>query len=103
MPYRTQTPAAALWSPREATAHGSSNHRLSSQEAGFDFQPKPAFDRYLRMHKVLVGPASCDSLLDIFCELYPSNYPHHLSAAGWAAVEATWAAEAMPKDIAHVL
>ena len=47
-----------------------------------------AYDRYLSMHKVLVGRRVAGQLLELCAELQDATTPDHLVAAGWAATEA---------------
>lgn len=51
----------------------------------------PAFVRYHRIHKVLVGPSGGEELESIHYALQDTTYPMHLHAAGWAAAEAALA------------
>lgn len=47
-----------------------------------------AFNRYIAMHKVIVGSRGANQLLGLSAELVDTAAPHHLAAAGWAAAEA---------------
>jgi hypothetical protein len=51
------------------------------------FLPNPYYEKYLKMHKVLVGERGADHLEDIYESLRHESMPRYLSAAGWAAVE----------------
>lgn len=55
---------------------------------GCSFSPNPAYEQYLRMHKVLVGQRGADQLEAIYTALKSEEMPRYLSAAGWAAAEA---------------
>ncbi|HEX8227259.1 MAG TPA: hypothetical protein VF572_05320 [Candidatus Saccharimonadales bacterium] len=55
---------------------------------GMDFTPNAAYEDYLKMHKVIVGPRGAERLEDIFETLSNETMPRYLAAAGWAAAEA---------------
>ena len=46
------------------------------------------YDKYLRMHKVLVGESGAYELIEIADTLMRSELPRYLDAAGWAYAEA---------------
>jgi hypothetical protein len=52
------------------------------------FRPNSAYEAYLRMHKVLVGPGTADFLIDTAETLKREELPRYLTVAGSAAVEA---------------
>lgn len=51
----------------------------------------PAYNEYLKIHKVLVGPATATKLEHIYASLRDETLPRFLSVAGWAAAEAALA------------
>lgn len=53
-----------------------------------DFMHHPVYDKYLHMHKVLVGNSGGRELELIATELEKETLPRLLDAAGWAAAEA---------------
>ncbi len=54
----------------------------------FSFQPHPAYEQYLKMHKILAGQGSADTLVGISEQLANEYMPRYLITAGWAAAEA---------------
>lgn len=52
-----------------------------------DYLRQPAFEKYMRMHKVLVGRGGAEELEDIYLNLREEAAPRFLIAAGWAAAE----------------
>jgi hypothetical protein len=56
----------------------------------------PAYDHYLRMHKVLVGSSGADQLIRVGQELEDEPLPRFLDAAGWAYAEAGLANDQAP-------
>ncbi|MDB5166082.1 MAG: hypothetical protein JWM37_154 [Candidatus Saccharibacteria bacterium] len=54
---------------------------------GVSFGPNPAYDKYLRIHKVFVGQGGAALLEETHDELHGEELPRYLSAAGSAAVE----------------
>lgn len=60
------------------------------------FSPHPAFEQYLRIHKVLVGASTAKTLERIHAELADQSLPRYLGAAGWAAAEAALAQPQAP-------
>lgn len=57
--------------------------------------PHPAYESYLRMHKVLVGSATADELLTIHEQLQGESMPRYLTVAGWSAAEAALVSDDM--------
>lgn len=55
---------------------------------GVSFSPNPAYEQYLRMHKVFVGQRGAMQLEAMHAALQNEEMPRYLSAAGWAAAEA---------------
>lgn len=53
------------------------------------FSPNPAYERYLKMHKVLVGRSGAILLEQVSLDLHTEQMPRYLNVAGWAAVEAS--------------
>ncbi len=70
------------------TAPQSHASGATAEQQTLHFTPNPAYDRYLRIHKVLVGPKGADLLVDIHDSLSQETMPRYLAAAGWAATEA---------------
>jgi hypothetical protein len=62
--------------------------RPTDLEAGLSYMHPPSFDRYLRIHKHLVGPASAGLLINIALDLAEQDSPSYRFAAGSAAAEA---------------
>ena len=50
--------------------------------------PNPAYEQYLKMHKVFVGKRGAENLETIHSDLASETMPRYLCAAGWAAAEA---------------
>jgi hypothetical protein len=77
----------------------------ASNTGGISFLPNPAYEQYLRMHKVFVGQGGADQLQDIYESLCQEELPRYLSAAGWAATEAALVYTTMPEadrlDLLH--
>lgn len=65
---------------------------------GVSFSPNPAYDRYLRMHKVFVGDYGGVRLEEIYNSLKMERMPRYLMAAGWAAVESAIVRVTQPID-----
>lgn len=86
--YYTDQPT--LFVPSELT--GYSTLRGLQQEVDpreeFSFQPNPAYEQYLKMHKIMLGQGSADLLVDISDRLKNEYMPRYLITAGWAAAEA---------------
>ncbi len=57
------------------------------------FSPNTAFERYLKMHKVLLGKAGAEELCAIHQTLKSERMPRFLAVAGWSAIEASMVAE----------
>lgn len=57
------------------------------------FTPNPAFNDYLKIHKVLVGPGTAMELINIADSLDKDILPEYLAAAGSAYCEAALAQE----------
>lgn len=57
--------------------------------------PHPAYESYLRMHKVLVGSATADELITIHEQLKNEVMPRYLTVAGWSAAEAALVADGL--------
>ena len=55
------------------------------------FSPNPAYEQYLRIHKVLVGPKTAQTLEKIAYSLGEEKIPKYLVTAGWAITEASLA------------
>ncbi|MDB5181624.1 MAG: hypothetical protein JWP13_387 [Candidatus Saccharibacteria bacterium] len=55
---------------------------------GVSFSPNPAYEQYLRMHKVFVGTRGAEQLEEIHHQLKEEEMPRYVLTAGWAAVEA---------------
>jgi hypothetical protein len=55
---------------------------------GLSFAPNPAYESYLRMHKVFVGQAGGEQLEQVHQNLRGESLPRYLDVAGWAAAEA---------------
>jgi hypothetical protein len=70
----------------DARANDSIDNRLD--EAGFFVPPSAAHQKYMRIHKRLVGPRTVDTLLSIHSQLASASDVEYLSVAGWAAAEA---------------
>lgn len=51
------------------------------------FAPHPAYEQYLKMHKVFVGPQTAMVLETVHAQLSEESLPRYLSVAGWAAAE----------------
>ena len=64
---------------REAYSRFRNHHEYLKDEA---------YDKYLRMHKVLVGESGAYELIEIGDVLAQSELPRYLDAAGWAYAEA---------------
>ena len=62
------------------------------------FTPHPAYEEYLKIHKILVGPKTAQQLIGIYEQLRNSDMPRYKNVAGWAATEA---ALAMVKGSEH--
>ena len=56
----------------------------------------PAYDQYMRMHKVLVGESGAGQLLTLADKLVQESLPKYLDAAGWAYMEAGLALHDQP-------
>lgn len=52
------------------------------------FSPHPAYEQYLRIHKVFVGPQTANVLEAVHGQLSEESLPRYLTVAGWAAAEA---------------
>lgn len=74
------------------------NSELSHNEGAVSFSPNANYERYLRMHKVLVGLRGSDQLLEMHESLTDEYMPRYLSVAGWAAAEAAIVRTHDPED-----
>lgn len=55
---------------------------------GLENESNGVFNRYIAMHKIIVGQRGARQLVDISTALVDTDTPDHLVAAGWAATEA---------------
>jgi len=53
-----------------------------------NFSPHPAYEQYLKIHKIQTGPKTSKTLEQIADQLAGEALPRYQSAAGWAALEA---------------
>lgn len=60
------------------------------------FSPHPAYEQYLKIHKVFVGPQTAQTLEQIHEGLRDESLPRYLSVAGWAAAEAALVQDHLP-------
>lgn len=70
---------------------GTLNHSQDQPEyecGDYVFAPNPAYDSYLRMHKVFVREEGSNKLEGVYQSLSGEKMPRYLVAAGWAATEA---------------
>lgn len=65
------------------------SRRISAERGG---------ERYLRIHKRLVGPKTAERLFSLYGELRRGKTPHDQYSAGWAIAEASLAATQLPAD-----
>lgn len=63
-----------------------------------EFAPNPNYERYLRMHKVLVGNSGAEELEQVHASLREEAMPRYLYVAGWAAAEAAVANNNRPTE-----
>lgn len=94
-----QLPGVEAQSPAAVTAIGYTaltERREQYEFGGLSFSPNPAYEKYLLMHKVIVGKRGAEQLKGIHAELKDEVLPRYVSAAGWAAVEASLILDDIP-------
>jgi hypothetical protein len=69
---------------------------IALQPENFDYTANPAYEKYLLIHKVLVGNRGAQQLEGIYHALKDEFMPRYLSAAGWAAAESAMVRTDMP-------
>jgi hypothetical protein len=62
--------------------------RYLAEGAHRKYLENPAYNRYIHMHKVVVGESGATALIDLADELESEVMPTFLNAAGWAYAEA---------------
>lgn len=66
---------------------------------GYEFAANPAYEKYLRMQKVLVGRSGAEEVEQIYHGLKNELLPTYLAAAGSAAIEASLVRTDKPVDV----
>lgn len=66
-------------------------HNRRDRQTPITFSPNPAYEAYLKIHKVLVGEASVSLLESIATTLGKEELPRYVFTAGWASFEASLA------------
>ena len=61
------------------------------------FSPRPAYDTYLQMDKVLARSENIADLVQVHDDLKDETMPRYLAVAGWAAAEAALMGRTAPK------
>lgn len=67
------------------------------------FRPNAAYERYLKMHKVVVGLHGAEQLEHIYETLSEETMPQYLTAAASAATEAALVRHDLPREHRHEL
>lgn len=78
-------------------------HMYTPPEGGFEFSPNSNYERYLRMHKVLVGRRGAEQLEAVHASLSQETLPSYLDVAGWAAAEVALIRSDKPIDERQLL
>jgi hypothetical protein len=68
----------------DATANAESG----TEDRSMTFSPRPVYDEYLQMDKVLSRPNGVQKLVEVYTSLSQESMPRYLAVAGWAAAEA---------------
>lgn len=66
---------------------------------GYEFEANPAYEKYLRMQKILVGRSGAEEVEQIYHGLKHEDLPAYLAAAGSAAIEASLVRSDKPVDV----
>lgn len=86
----TRARSAAMDGALEVVATDTLQHYLV-RDAHRVYLDNPHYDRYLRMHKVLVGNGGAQQLEQLAGTLATETLPRYLDASGWAYAEAALA------------